>query len=1480
MRLFLALGVLATAAPAAAQNTLHDIDVAIDNVLHADAPASVYVAVAGSTSFDARRPTEGAEVLVKVGATTVARGLTDAAGTYVGTFRVPKGVRGSTPVVVETKSLHGVEVVSRMVDVRARRVLQIHTDRTLFAPGQTLHWRATVVNAADAHPVADAEVEVVLKDPRGTELWRGKRSTNATGMVGDALPLGADLVLGAYTLEARQGTWTANQALKVRRIEPPPFLVAITPEGDGFRVVARHPYGEPVEGKALVSWSGGGAKGQLDAFGRFEFVSGAKRMTARVTDGAGRTVRSEWVAAGGGAALSVALVPERAAGARYVTVVTARGDALVPAKVTLRSGGRARTLRSQGALRVPVRRGKVTVTARADGETARASVKVKRESKRWIRAERALVAPGEPVVVRGRWPGGQGLVVSLMRYQTPLATAAVTVDRRGRFRGSLLVPPGAFGLAELRVAQSGWRAERAVVGASVFLEPERVDVRLTGATRYRPGQTATVGVEVTDRSGGVAPGVGLAASVVDERSLALEGPRPDLLEILRGVDLSTARAAGIAFVKLLARGDELGRVAALAIVARLPASPARFWLHHTAEKRWRQEARRMSQVEQHAVPKLVTRKGPVGRFVNGKWAYAMPLRGLLPKPLRVTPWGTPVSWTYAVKLAPRLRFREIARRVAHERLEALATRWGSDLTAEQTLLGRGGLTKLMGRSPGHLRTDSWGHGLGVRSRDVGGAKVFDLVAPGPDGRVGSSDDQTRRDVFGRDPTPRVAYGSAGLGSRGFGRGGGGSVAYGRAGLGSIGRPAPVRKRFDETVLWLAGVATDAAGKATLRVPLADSVTGWRVRVDALGPGGGVGRAETRLETFLELQVDARLPRELTMGDHYVVRAVVANHSGRTRSLTMRAAGSGAVEAAVAETVEVPDGATVAVRVPVKALSAGSGTLALELAAEGAVVDRMERKTKVMAPGHLVRLLNTGRFDAGSVAFDFELPKDVAAGTLSGAVRMYRGTLDQARDGLEGMLREPHGCFEQTSSANYPNLLVLKVMEGAGDVEEALRERARKLLGKGYQRLVSYEVDGGGFSWFGKAPANQVLTAYGLMQFVDMTAVYPVDPELVARTRRWLAGMQNSDGSWTPDPSWLHDWSAAQGKVATTAYIAWAMAEAGETGASMERALGFLRGHDRALSKRPYLLALWAAAEAATSGTGTTSTAKATSADALDRLRKAAQETDDGLRFGAGGETLFYARGPGADAQVTALAVHALARRGGGADASEALRWLWSARAPNHGWGSTQGTVLALRAAAAAGGAAPTEGVLQVRVDGQRAGDIDLASPELPSVALPALAAGRHRLEVVGEVGGRMMADLRATWRKNGDPEPVSNGLAVAIEGGGEPVRIGRTVSMRVEVRNLGTTVVPMPTVVVPVPPGFKVDPSSLEGLPVARHEDLGGVVHFYLEKLDPESVVELPYRLEAKAEVNVTQRAARAYAYYDPAVQGLSGQLRLVSRLP
>src|SRR6185436_456293 len=192
--------------------------------------------------------------------------------------------------------------------------------------------------------------------------------------------------------------------------------------------------------------------------------------------------------------------------------------------------------------------------------------------------------------------------------------------------------------------------------------------------------------------------------------------------------------------------------------------------------------------------------------------------------------------------------------------------------------------------PAYLALDPWGVPLEVRRERVKGRTTITLASAGPVGQLRTKDDLTRTDVFAA-----RAYGVGGLGTMGTGSGGG--SAHGSiAGNANVREPqelaVKVRQRFDETVLWLSGARTGGDGRAAFDVPLADSITGWQVKVEVISPAGAVGTGRARLETFLPLHVDADVPASLALGDRYGVAVVIANHAGTSRTLQVRARAGG------------------------------------------------------------------------------------------------------------------------------------------------------------------------------------------------------------------------------------------------------------------------------------------------------------------------------------------------------------------------------------------------------------------------------------------------------------------------------------------------------------------------------------------------------------------------------------------------------------
>ena len=128
--------------------------------------------------------------------------------------------------------------------------------------------------------------------------------------------------------------------------------------------------------------------------------------------------------------------------------------------------------------------------------------------------------------------------------------------------------------------------------------------------------------------------------------------------------------------------------------------------------------------------------------------------------------------------------------------------------------------------------------------------------------------------------------------------------------------------------------------------------------------------------------------------------------------------------------------------------------------------------------------------------EVDIPDDAIEGSVKAIVKIYPSSFSQVVEGLDSIFQRPYGCFEQTSSTTYPNVLALEYLRRTNKTIPAVEVKARQYIHLGYQRLLSFEVSGGGFDWFGDPPANTTLTAYGLMEFLDMAAVHDVDADLI------------------------------------------------------------------------------------------------------------------------------------------------------------------------------------------------------------------------------------------------------------------------------------------------------------------------------------------------------------------------------------------------
>ena len=498
---------------------------------------------------------------------------------------------------------------------------------------------------------------------------------------------------------------------------------------------------------------------------------------------------------------------------------------------------------------------------------------------------------------------------------------------------------------------------------------------------------------------------------------------------------------------------------------------------------------------------------------------------------------------------------------------------------------------------------------------------------------------------------------------------------------------------------------------------------------------------------------------------------------------------------------------------------------------------MARNLTVVPNGEERLVVHNERLEH-SAAREVSIPEEAIPDASKIFVKFYPGALSQMVEGLDSILRMPGGCFEQTSSSTYPNVLVLDYLKTSKKLTPEIQAKAEGYISLGYQKLVTFEVKGGGFSWFGNDPANKILTAYGLMEFSDMSRVHEVDPRVIERTQAWLASQQQPDGSFKPDTYFINEGATTRYNtdlVRITAYIGWALASTGYKGEAVEKAKQYVRSHVTG-KEDAYTLAVIAnfAADSAAD--------KGWTESAVGTL--ASKASDDGkLAFWKQeGETPTSAREDSADLETTALAVQALLKSGqGGGLAKKGLDYLTSKKDALGNWQTTQATILALKAfllSHTRGSNTDTEGTINVSVDGRPAGSVQVTRDNNDLLHLVDLKqfthTGANRIALSfagrGSMQYQIVGRYYVPWSRVADgggkgrgAEPLSIDLAY------DRTRLAQdeTVTTRVRVQNNTAAKAKMVMIDLGIPPGFEPLGEDFAELLDTTRGKLGGKIEKY-----------------------------------------------------
>lgn len=1435
---------------------------------------------------------------------------TDAQGSGQPRFQLPDWPDGSCELRVVARPASAEESTTQTIRLKRSWKVMLSSDKPIYQPGQTIHVRGLALRRPDLKPVTGQEVVFSITDFKGNIIFKQRGVTSPFGLSHCDCPLAAEIMEGKYTVICKVGDTESKRTVDVFKYVLPKFKIDAELDQPYYRpgqkvrakVAADYFFGEPVAGGKIEfevrTGSGtftrvektGSVQADQQGKGEFDFQlpatmigteqdSGGARVGVRVTvtDSAGQKQSRSLTRLVTNNPIHIEVIPEAGTLVRdlpntiYLYVSHADGRPAAKARVIV-SGIEKEIVANElgvASFELTPETDEVSLTVRARDDADHQGSRTVRlpcgqtGGDFLVRTDKAVYEGGETMHLVALGGGTEPVFVDLIKDgQTMLTEVVPVADGRGAYQFDL--PAELCGTIELnayRFNSSGLPVRKS---RTLFVRQSR-ELSIQAAfdhAEYKPGGQARLRLSLTDAKGTPTAGA-LSLAAVDEAVFAV-------LE----------EAPGMERTFYLLEQELLKPVYAIYqwMPGEMPPTDDRRLFEQALFAR---TAKTDASLRSFTFP--INEPGP-------SFTGFRPVQATLASPVK-----SPYSLT-ASSYPTKVRQVNVARQSG---LQWVNTSWSLLAFA---FIATGFISLCVGLASAttkrirptlfdEIDTEGTSSGLSlitcatvfaffiiiclvsITALGTSASKTFSAVATtiSAGGNFKSSPAEramTKSAVFSESPQTAVPQKTSGE-----------TPAE---------KPVRVREFFPETLLWRPEIITDEKGHASIDVELADSITTWRLLASAVSADGRLGALQSAIKVFQPFFVEMNLPVALTRGDEVALPIVVYNYLDQPQLVELKLDEADWFERLdqADQRLELKPREVRAASYRIRVRKVGNHALQVTARAKDAA-DAVKRMIEVVPDGQRVEQVLNGNLQQPA-ELKLTVPENAIEGSPQAILKIYPSSFSQLVEGLDSIFRMPYGCFEQTSSTTYPNILALDYLRRTSKTVPAVEAKARQFIHLGYQRLLTFEVPGGGFEWYGHPPAHVTMSAYGLLEFEDMAKVYDIDRQILERTRRWLRSKQNADGSWSPDSRMMHIISAPgqRGDLATTAYVAWAVFAGQPIDAAAQKTREYLCSQRAETIDNPYVLALVCHALLALDSTGSDARPY------VQRLLLMKRLDADGKRVWweqpPAAYTNFYGAGTAGQVETTALAVLALlAAKDEPATIRSALTWIIEHKDAHGTWHSTQATVLALKALVSATGqplGKEEERVIEISVDNQLVERLALPPDQadvMRQVSLSnLLAPGIRNVSVVERTQSAAGYQLAFRYHVPDGVRPkASEPLTIRLEYDQTELRVNDTLIANATIENRMTTAAAMVMVDLPIPPGFAVKTEAFDALvksnSIARYQMTPRQVLVYLRGLEPGKPLVIRYSLQATMPLKATIPPARVYEYYDTDKEGRSSAAKV-----
>ncbi|MFZ4929486.1 TonB-dependent receptor plug domain-containing protein [Chryseobacterium sp. Mn2064] len=349
-------------------------------------------------------------------------------------------------------------------------------------------------------------------------------------------------------------------------------------------------------------------------------------------------------------------------------------------------------------------------------------------------------------------------------------------------------------------------------------------------------------------------------------------------------------------------------------------------------------------------------------------------------------------------------------------------------------------------------------------------------------------------------------------------------------------------RFDyrEALYWNPVVETDKNGKAKVEFYNSDANTTFRIITEGISDAGLLGRDETTYAAKSLISIDAKIPQYLTRTDQMMIPVVIKNNSKETRKMTMDVVVPNDVKLIKADSL-----------ITLKPLE--SGRLFVTIQTDEVVKSNLQliirsgdfRETVILPFNveekgfpHKYSLINNTTED-----LKINIPEYIN-GSFFSSYYIFQNAALQMFEDLERLKREPYGCFEQLSATVYPNIFILDFLKATQKIDSSTESLVIRNLKKGFQKMLSYKNNDGGFGYFNSSESDVTLSAFALLEFKDLQKYVTADPKLIQKLSAFILSKKNATGLFEVRKNYEFKTAMTEYSWSRNMYILYALSKIG------------------------------------------------------------------------------------------------------------------------------------------------------------------------------------------------------------------------------------------------------------------------------------------------------------------------------------------------